>query len=209
MNSLLASDRHLAALKAAIANRQKTSSVSLETALVKEDMPSRVQAASINAAHLLDLRIADQRLAARPVPSTAGSSLNANAVHLQRPIDRKRLVKNNLVATRPKSTAQAAGRTPTPSLPAGTTLPSSDHTLPLNTKTMLTTQKENVAEPSMRPESTAQNGPTTPITTPAPIPLQAAVAVVEVAVVTRTPTTQAPDPNNQPCPPPHPSAEPS
>jgi hypothetical protein len=214
MNFLPASGHHLAALKAAIANRQKTSSVSLETAPVREDTLSRVQAASTSAARLPDLKratVAGQKPAARPVPLTAGSSLNASAVHLQRPVARKHLVKNNLAATTLKNTVRT-GRKTTPSLQAETTLPSSDRTRPLTTKTMLTTQKENVAEPSMTPKNTAQSGPTTtPTTTPAPTPLQveAAVAVVEVAVATRTPTTRAPDPNSQQCPPPPPSAEPS
>jgi hypothetical protein len=212
MNFLPASGHHLAALKAAIANRQKTSSVSLETAPVREDTLSRVQAASTSAARLPDLKratVAGQKPAARPVPLTAGSSLNASAVHLQRPVARKHLVKNNLAATTLKNTVRT-GPTTTPSLQAETTLPSSDRTRPLTTKTMLTTQKENVAEPSMTPKNTAQSGlTTTPTTTPAPTPLQAAVAVVEVAVATRTPTTRAPAPNSQQCPPPRPSAEPS
>jgi hypothetical protein len=210
MNSLPASGHHLAALEAAIANRQKTSSVSLETVLVKGDTLSRVQAAFTNAARLLDLKrasLAGQKPAARPVPLTAGSSLNASVVHLPRLVARKHLVKNNLAATTLKNTVQT-GPTPTPSLPARTTLPTSDRTRPLTTKTTPpTTQKENVAEPSLTPKNTAQSGSTTTrTTTPATSTLQ---AVVEVAAVTRTPTTPAPDPNSQQCPPPHPSAEPS
>jgi hypothetical protein len=208
MNSLPASGRHHAALKAAIAHRQKTSSVSLETAPVKEDTLSR----AISAAHLLDLKratVADQTLAARPVLLRAGSSLNASVVHLPRLVARKHLVKNNLAATTLKNTLQT-GPTPTPSLPARTTLPTSDRTRPLTTKTTPpTTQKENVAEPSSTPKNTAQSGPTTtPTTTPATSTLQAA-AEVEVEVTTLTPTTRAPDPNSQQCPPPLPSAEPS
>jgi hypothetical protein len=215
LRSLPASDRLLAVRKAATPKQPK-STTSLVTTLVREATLRIVQAISISAARLPDLKkvaAAEKTLATSPLINSG--SINASAVHPPRPVARKHLVKN-LAATRPKNTAQAG---PMPRLPAPILIPISNR----NTRTRARIMVLRQGTPTT-PKSTAQAGPKTLILAPGLLqaatrtqavvtPTQAAIRT-QAAVITRTTPTRAPDPNpsqkaSQTCPSSHPSAEPS